>query len=170
MTKKLLGTRCWAAFLLAGGRLKMAREAEVLFVEDSECYAHLFEIIVGQIEYKCRLDKAVNGAEAIRKLKERFESEDTFYDVVITDLHMNFINGIELTKYIRSLYANMNIPIVVMSSQDASEVGMLAHDAGANRFIQKPAHIDELFQAITNVISDFIVKIGHDIERRKVDN
>ncbi|WP_173981943.1 response regulator [Magnetospirillum sp. SS-4] len=162
MTKKLSGTWGWAAFCVRS--FKMGRSVEVLLVEDDDSYARLVLFLFEQMEYSSIIDRAANGVEAIKMLGERFKSEDNFYDIVITDIHMNFINGIELTKYIRSFYSWLNIPIVVMSSQDETNVGTLVHNAGANRFMQKPAHIDELLELLTTAIVDFVVARGVDIE------
>lgn len=82
---------------------------------------------------------AQDGAEALAKfLKSRF-------DLVITDLTMPGMDGIELTREIRE---RSPVPIIVLSvrSQDASKVAAL--DEGADDYITKPFSIQELLARV----------------------
>ncbi|WP_085375104.1 response regulator [Magnetospirillum sp. ME-1] len=141
----------------------MGRSAEVLLVEDDDSYTRLVLFIFELMEYSCTIDTAANGVEAISKLGERFSSGENFYDIVITDINMAFIDGIELTKYIKSFYSNMNIPVVIMSSHDEFEVCAQVQSAGADRFIQKPPCIDELLKSLSSAIFDFVVLKNNEI-------
>jgi CheY-like chemotaxis protein len=141
----------------------MGRSAEVLLVEDDDSYTRLVLFVFEQMEYSCTIDTAANGVEAISKLGERLISGENFYDIVITDINMAFINGIELTKYIRSFYSNMNIPVVIMSTHDKCEVDAQVQSAGADRFIQKPPCIDELLKLLTSAIYDLVILKNNEI-------
>lgn len=82
---------------------------------------------------------AGNGVEALALLK----SEDV--DVVVTDLAMPEMNGLELTRAIRE---NSQTPIIVLSVRDAEQMKIRALDEGANDYVTKPFSMQELLARV----------------------
>lgn len=83
---------------------------------------------------------ALNGKEAIEKCNNRD------YDVVLMDIHMPVIDGIQATATIRQLYPDIKV-IILSTSSDLSSVSN-ALKAGANAYILKDAGSNELIKAL----------------------
>lgn len=82
---------------------------------------------------------ANNGVEGL----ERFESEHP--DLIITDLAMPELNGLELTQAVRS---KSQVPIIVLSVRDTDAMKIKALDEGADDYLTKPFSIPELLARI----------------------
>ncbi len=88
---------------------------------------------------------AENGKQAMEIIKK--ESPDLF----LIDIMMPFINGLELTSFIRN-ELNSKVPIVVLSSAGQEEMVMKAFNLGANDFIPKPFSPNELIIRIKRIL------------------
>ena len=93
----------------------------------------------------CQADVVANGLEAINAL------ETMPYDLVLMDVQMPEMDGIEATQRIRSRQSavlNRRIPIIAMTAHAMREDRKLCLDAGMNDYISKPVHPKQLAQAI----------------------
>lgn len=79
---------------------------------------------------------AQNGVEAIEKLKHNF------FDIVLTDMIMPDIDGMELLKHIRKNYPNIKVMVVTGYERAFTYTDVIR--AGASDFISKPFNTDEL--------------------------
>lgn len=77
-----------------------------------------------------------SGREAVQKIAERHERQDDYYAVIV-DWKMPDMNGVETTKEIRRR-VGQDIPIIVISAYDWSDIEQEARDAGINAFLGKP--------------------------------
>ncbi len=99
-------------------------------------------------------------------------------DIVVTDWHMQPMNGIELVKKIRTdkKSPNRTVPIVMMTGFSALPRVSQARDTGVTEFLVKPFSANDLARRIAYVINkprDFIETadyFGPDRRRRKSDN
>lgn len=78
----------------------------------------------------------LSGEEAVKKVVLRHEKNDDFF-AVIFDWKMPEMDGIEATRQIRKLVGN-EVPIIIISAYDWSDIEAEAREAGANAFISKP--------------------------------
>lgn len=90
---------------------------------------------------------AVNGIEAIRALERQP------YDMVLMDVEMPEMNGIEATKIIRERWPD-GPKIIVITDSDSKTYRELCFDAGANEFLNKPINMEELTSAIERNTSE----------------
>ena len=95
----------------------------------------LFRVFFG-----CRPSTAVNGREAV----DRVRAED--FELVLMDLQMPVMNGVEATSAIRAL--GLDVPIVAMTASAIRDELQAAMDAGMNGFLVKPVRRPELERAL----------------------
>lgn len=94
-----------------------------------------------------RADAASNGLEAISALEEKS------YDMVLMDIQMPEMNGIEATKAILERWP-LRPKIIVISGCSAKIYRELCLDAGAVEFLAKPAKMTEIYAAISRHLHD----------------
>jgi two-component system chemotaxis response regulator CheY len=109
---------------------------KVLVVEDSPAMRGLIVSVLDQIE-DCDVIEVPNGFEALRRLpREEFA-------LVVTDINMPDINGLELLTFIRK-GPHPETPVIIVSSE-ASEKDMTRGLAlGANAYLTKPFSPEDL--------------------------
>lgn len=92
-------------------------------------------------------EKAANGEEALKKFKAGVKA-----DLLITDLNMPGMNGIELIREVRKLPAYKFMPILFLTTESQQARKAEAKAAGASGWIVKPATADELLNTIKLVL------------------
>ena len=113
------------------------RGARILLVEDNEINQ---EVAMGQLEdAEAFVDLAENGEVALRMIR------DNEYDVVLMDMQMPVMDGIEATRIIRSNPRFETLPIIAMTANAMASDRMLCLEAGMNDHIAKPIDPDQLF-------------------------
>ncbi|MBL4617134.1 MAG: response regulator [Robiginitomaculum sp.] len=116
-------------------------------VEDNRHMARLIRTLLSAIELR-NVDLAKDGAEAFDAL------QSTSYDLMITDLAMQPIDGIEMTKMIRTSEDSPApmLPIIMMTGHSERHLVEQARDAGATEFLCKPLTAQNLYQRIVAVV------------------
>jgi len=118
----------------------MAKE-RVLIVEDEITQATLLEAVVGRAGYG--VESAMSGGEAVRRLQD---PKQPAIDVVLLDLVMPEMDGIEVLKTIRPTMPSL--PVVMLTAHSSITTVVDAMRAGANDFIVKPASAERIRSAI----------------------
>lgn len=120
--------------------LMSAENYKILITDDD---ANLRDLLTEAVRgWGCQADSASNGEEAIEKLKaERF-------DMVITDLMMPGMDGIELLK--RAMAFDKGLLVVIITGYAAIETALKAIREGAYDYIAKPFRLDELRLVVKN--------------------
>jgi len=91
-----------------------------------------------------------SASEALEMITHRHETEQD-YSIVILDWKMPDIDGIEMTRRVRS-EVSPNIPILLISAYDRTDIEGAAKKAGANAFISKPLFRSTLYDTINDVL------------------
>ncbi len=89
--------------------------------------------------------EAKNGSDAIGVLKSR---EDI--DLILLDIIMPIMNGIEVLKVVRADDSLRQLPIIVLTTDETKKAEALDH--GANGFLTKPIRQDDLVKQISTMI------------------
>lgn len=111
--------------------------ARILIVEDDF-------MMLKTIEHRLKSDGhqvflAKDGQEGLQLLAQGADS----YDLVITDMLMPFVSGLELINQIRSQYS-MDIPVIVLSKVGNEDTILQAFELGADDYLTKPFSPNEL--------------------------
>lgn len=121
----------------------------ILLVEDNELNQKFASAVVRKMGHK--LDIAANGALGL----EAFQS--TKFDLILMDIQMPVMNGIEATKAIRELEGlagkNEHIPIIAVTAFAMDQDKKNCLDAGMDAFLAKPYKPYELEEKIKEVLS-----------------
>jgi DNA-binding response OmpR family regulator len=126
--------------------LQRMKRLSLLVVEDSASFrAHLCEILE---EYFYRVESAMDGAEGLEKYQDRF-SQNTPYDIVISDIRMPKMNGVELTARLRAIREDQ--PIIILSAHAETEYLIPLINVGISQFITKPIHYPQMFDTLQKV-------------------
>ena len=72
-------------------------------------------------------------------------------DVIITDIHIQAISGVELCRYVRREPRLAHVPILAISSDTQADMVASVREAGANAFLAKPIEIETLEKALLQV-------------------
>ncbi len=118
---------------------------KVLIVEDNEPNQILMRAFCEELE--CDADYVVNGQEAVDKFKKGH-----VYDVVLMDLQMPILGGVDACRIIRKTIKPEDTPIIAVTAAVLEDDRNQAKDAGMNDFLSKPFTLDEL--------RDIIIRYG----------
>lgn len=122
----------------------MARH--IMTVEDSTSMREMISFTLTEAGYK--VIGAQDGQEALAKLPE------SGVDMVITDLNMPNMNGIELTKILRSRSAFKFVPIVFLTTESQVQKKQAAKEAGATGWIVKPFKPGQLLSVVRKILGE----------------
>jgi len=118
---------------------------KVLIVEDSSAMRGLIASIVDQIE-GCEVVEVSSGFEALRKLPR-----ETF-SLIITDINMPDINGLELLSFVRKNPAYVQTPVLIVSTESSQRDRAKGLALGANGYLTKPFAPDDLLAAVRKLL------------------
>ena len=117
----------------------------IMLVDDSATILLSISNILTKAGYA--VEKAGNAAEGLAKFKS-----GTKVDLLITDLNMPGMNGIEFIKEVRKLPTHKFMPILFLTTESQQEKRMEAKAAGASGWLVKPVQADALIQTLGMVL------------------
>jgi two-component system alkaline phosphatase synthesis response regulator PhoP len=113
----------------------------LLLVEDEK---NLRDVITLNLELEgYEVIKAVNGEEALQKINSEY------FDIIILDLMIPKINGLDVLANLR--LKNSNIPVIIVSAKGTSSDRIAGLRSGANDYLNKPFEMEELILRIQNL-------------------
>jgi len=114
---------------------------KVLFVEDEELIRTNIKDAIG--EEFASFETASDGIEGFVKYSEMNP------DIIITDISMPNLDGLEMTNKIRKI--SPTLPIIILSAFSEKEKLFKAIDMSVSKYIVKPIDIDELLEVISDI-------------------
>jgi len=116
-------------------------DKRILAVDDSKPVRLFYRTVVA--EMGCHVSTASDGVQAINII-----AKEPPFDLVITDLNMPIMDGVELTKRLRENPRSRRIPIIMATTESQSSQVRLAKTAGVSSFVQKPLTLSVLKKEI----------------------
>ena len=116
--------------------------ATILIIDDEKAIRKTLTEILTFEGYK--IDEATDGEEGLKKFR------DKTYDVVLSDIKMPKIDGIEFLQ--KAVEINADVPIIMISGHGNIETAVEAVKKGAYDFIQKPPDLNRLLITIRNAM------------------
>lgn len=122
------------------------KNKSVLIVDDVQSMRLVVSYTLKTLEIT-NIDQAANGQQALERLKSKH------YDLVISDVEMPIMNGIELLKLIRADDNLKEIPFILVTSVAQQEKIMEAIEQQVSNYVIKPINPDILAKRITAVFA-----------------
>ncbi|QDF28875.1 GGDEF domain-containing response regulator [Halarcobacter anaerophilus] len=128
--------------------MEFGKDLKVLFVEDNQEVRLQLKKLLKNFFYS--IDESEDGIHAFEMYENFKIKTDSFYDLVITDISMPRLSGIELSK--KMIEKNPNQLILIMSAHTESEKLIELIDIGIYKFVQKPIDHTVLLDSLCSVI------------------
>jgi len=133
----------------------MRIEQVILLVEDNDADAELTTMAFADAHIGNTLVRAANGQEALDYLfaQGQYAHRDVgdIPAVVLLDLNLPMISGIEVLKSIRADERTKHVPVIILTSSNEDRDRLAAYDHHANSYIQKPVDYDQFVTASTQL-------------------
>jgi len=118
------------------------KKTSILLVEDEE---NLHESLKLNLELEgYEVSSAFTGTQALQK------TEEEYFDLIIMDIMIPEIDGIQVTETIR--IKNNSVPILILSAKNSSSDRVLGLKKGADDYLTKPFNLEELLLRINKLI------------------
>ncbi|MDD3054949.1 MAG: response regulator transcription factor [Aliarcobacter sp.] len=143
---------------------KYAKEISILFVEDDKGISKKMEILLYEIFSK--IEVAFDGNEALEKYYNFYKANNEYPDLIITDIRMPNMDGIELIKHIYK--ENAHQKIIVLSAHNESEYLIELVNLGIYRFILKPMDYNNFFEIIFKVSKEIYMEKHKVLDNKEI--
>jgi len=129
---------------------KYTKNISVLFIEDNKIVRK--EILSLLDELFFRVDYSIDGLNGIEKYSDYYTKNNSYYDLVITDIKIPKLDGIELTKMVFD--KNKEQKLIVLSAHSDSKYLMELVNIGISQFIKKPIEINNFLNVVFKICED----------------
>ncbi|WP_316795267.1 two-component regulator propeller domain-containing protein [Pedobacter agri] len=140
--------------------LKGFAPSSILIVEDDASLRFLIRNILKDLYV---VYEAENGKSALEFLKNNTP------DIIISDVMMPDMDGLELCKHIKTAPATCHIPFIMLSAKGTEESKIEGYETGADAYISKPFHVNYLQMRVRKLL-DYRNRMNHLIKDRNINN
>ncbi len=120
-------------------------ERKVLVIDDSKAMLSFYQSVV--LDMGLNILTAANGREALNLMEE-----EKSFALIITDMNMPVMDGLELTRKIREQANRSVVPILMATTESEQSQRDMAHSAGVSAFITKPFTAAVLKEKVTGLL------------------
>jgi two-component system chemotaxis response regulator CheY len=124
----------------------MNLDMKILVVDDSSLMRGFAKSSLKQLKLN-NVTEAEDGVEALAELKKEK------YDLILSDLYMPNMDGLELLKAVRNDRDLKNIPFIIMTIKEKKESLIEALEAGLNDYLIKPVTANALSKKLSKVFA-----------------
>jgi CheY-like chemotaxis protein len=143
-------------------------EATILIVEDDRNDALLIQRALRRARVINPLQLVEDGEQAIQYLNGDGQYADRsrhpLPELVLLDLHMPRVSGLEVLSWIRDQPQFRLLPVVILTSSDQAPDASRAYELGANSYLVKPGNFDELNQMAKRLGASWLLLKGPAVE------
>lgn len=119
----------------------------VLIVEDSATTRAMIRAVIEDMEEDFTALEASTGFEALKLLPQGS------FDLIITDINMPDVNGLELIHFVKTNPNYQHIPMVIVTTERSSEDKDRGLSLGASAYITKPFTSEQLQEVIAKILN-----------------
>ena len=119
----------------------------VLIVEDSATTRAMIKAVIEDMGEDLTTQEAGTGFEALKVLPQEP------FDLIITDINMPDVNGLELINFVKGNPRYLHIPVVIVTTERSSADRERGLALGASAYVTKPFKAEELQEVITKALN-----------------
>lgn len=134
--------------------LTSTKQLSILFVEDHDDLRENTKEILKK--FFDRVDGSKNGEDALKQYKEFYKNESKPYDIILSDIQMSRLNGVELVDSIYTI--NPDQIIIILSAFDDSKYLLPLINLGIEQFIKKPIDYQDLIKVLQKTTKKILLK------------
>ncbi|MDA7817843.1 response regulator transcription factor [Sulfurimonas sp.] len=128
---------------------QLTSNLSILYVEDESHLRETSESLFNNLFLT--VVTSIDGVDALQKYNDFYKKHNKYYDIVISDIKMPHMDGIELSKKILSI--NKEQKIIIVSAYDDKEYLIELLNIGINGFLQKPLSPNNIIETIYRTCS-----------------
>ena len=122
----------------------MGGHRKILLIDDSEIALHFTSRALGKAGYEVRTTADVNDLHSVLG--------GWCPDVILTDVDMPGLTGLELCRMLKSSYETAHVPVVLFSALPSHELETVARECEADGFLSKANGLEQLPHALEQLI------------------
>ncbi|MGB6946864.1 MAG: response regulator [Bryobacteraceae bacterium] len=134
------------------------KPARIFIVEDNDPDVFLVEEALRSHGVLAQIERCQDGEEAIQALSQIVEPR--LPNLVIIDLNLPKVTGIEILKHVRSLKQLDGVPVLILTSSQSRSDRALSLQLGADAYIAKPPTLPEFLSAVGSGIRSLLERSG----------
>ncbi len=119
----------------------------ILVVEDSATMRSLLASALEELEPAVKITEASSGFEALRLLPR------SSFDLIVTDINMPDVNGLELVSFVKNDPAYRSIPLIIVSTEGSERDREKGLGLGADAYVVKPFEPDRLRELASDLMA-----------------
>jgi two-component system, chemotaxis family, chemotaxis protein CheY len=139
--------RIWPTDKLSRERKRTHMALDVLIVDDSAAIRKILQRVLVQADVSLgTVYEANDGREALEKLK------NTKVGLILSDINMPNMDGLELLAKIRAEEAWLTVPIIMVTTEGSQNKVLQALQLGANGYVRKPFTAEQIKEKLAGLI------------------
>ena len=115
--------------------MKKQKKKLIYFVEDDRDTIDVYRIPLEQAGFEVKAD--LFGSEAIKRMEKINAGDEEKPDMVLLDLLLPDMNGIQILDRIRKMENIKDMPVIIISNYSGKELAKMGYDLGSENFITK---------------------------------
>lgn len=131
-----------------------SKTIDILLVEDNPDDIFLTELAIKESDIKGSFTLANNGKAALEILNDTVSTGEKLPDLILLDINLPKVNGLEVLKEIKSNKSTSSIPTIIFTSSDAMSDMRSSYENGAELYIRKPNNIQEYKKIMKYIVEN----------------
>jgi CheY-like chemotaxis protein len=127
----------------------------IFLVDDDPDDRMIFKLIFNEYKIKRELIEMGHGIELMEHLDNSYR--DQLPALIFLDRHMPKMDGLQVLQLLKANFVYRHIPVVIFSNSRAALDKSAAYRLGANFFITKPAHMNDLRKMIEDLLKIYMI-------------
>ena len=129
---------------------------EIVLVEDNPAHVEMTLAALKERNLANNVRVLKDGAEALDYIMNHVDcrpgqAEERQPKVILLDLKLPKVNGLEVLKRIRSDERTKSVPVVILTSSDEERDRIASYELGGNSYVVKPVNFDDFARAVAEI-------------------